>query len=238
MSDGSSVGGMHSTDSKKKKLAEDSLECLKKDSIIKILFPDLYESLKNNTYVAVKMDELSRNCNAGKKSKLSDDDIVDVNDDIEDIDKKKTSTSTKTKGKNKKKITSKKKPLVDNNSTSSESSDLIESYGSDDYDSTESEESTKSKSTKNKTSMKKPIKKHGKKSTKSKRIIVIEKIRQTNLLNPMIPQSERSRLRLNRLNQLNQLNPKIKKEKKKRICHRLRQRIHPVMTLRKLKRKK
>lgn len=54
------IGGMKSTNDQTKKFAKDSLECLKKDTYVKNLFPDLHKSLMEGTYQKVKIGELSK----------------------------------------------------------------------------------------------------------------------------------------------------------------------------------
>ncbi len=54
------IGGIESTEPKRKKMAKESLQKLKKDEYVKKLFPQLYKSLINNTYVPVKLGDLSK----------------------------------------------------------------------------------------------------------------------------------------------------------------------------------
>ncbi len=127
------VGGIISTDEEKKKFTMDSINCIKKDPIIKKLFPDLYESLMNGTYKPKILSDIAKNprivenkpkiLSDGTKTPIavenkeeilqssddsdsgsdSDNDIVCVSDSDEDIKSKK---STKTKST--KQITNKK----------------------------------------------------------------------------------------------------------------------------------
>lgn len=54
------IGGMKSTTEQMKKMAKESIDHLKLDSVVKNLFPDLYEKIIDGTFKSVKLVELSK----------------------------------------------------------------------------------------------------------------------------------------------------------------------------------
>lgn len=58
---GAGIGGIQSTDERKRKLAKQSIDHIKSEPVVKVLFPDLYQSLVNGTYKPIKLADLSKN---------------------------------------------------------------------------------------------------------------------------------------------------------------------------------